>query len=896
MSELNLPPLDSTQVSVGPRADEIRPNGTVDIPGIGLKGILPKGKEYDPNEYTVVFHPQALTDAWTFFSRESYQFRHGVLLSKTEKGGMLVGRIHRSNGRPSYTDVSYFIPVPTVGDATNVHFDPSSWIHANNLLDYLKTRTGQTDLEFIGWAHTHPEIGSHFLSGQDQQVNEHFSQPGQIAMVMDPRAVSEGYPQVDIYSQGGQGEQFGTHKKHKGYFQSRDISRDVSVTYEELMDQEQMKKMLETLNVVKVGEVPPPSSEAERRNTEILHSLEQLHRDLDWAEQTWQWALNQNRKEFLMAEGSDHKSDAWALEAFRFGKKVARAQAGITSVDDIMRSSLSTEVKINELRRGFDYTFKVPTGKEGELDGKDAQFTEGFNVYYLQQFLGKYIANLERKGRIDPADQSYLDRARRLHQVLSVDRKGCGKKYFDIYKDKVLDQQDAYGRPLQHQRTKHEAFFVDHDSSGAFTARGKVADDQVNTENYRRAMKRFDEWQVIDIDQFIRLKTPILTPVAPVSIAPSTPVASPAPVVPNVPRAEPRLTELAPSSSATTPAPAVAPPSAERSSLRRPRSLITDIMDKLDDLDIGTKKAKIAIEPDTLAKYLNEATNLPFGMKIEGAKITTTPDGQLLIEGNATIAKGSGVFRAEFNVNAFHQLQLVTFSHPYRPGGVIPFEQVLKLYVNSVLPSGWQLQNTLLENGEISFVVSRAPTVSSAPPAPAVAPSSPPETSTQTRRIALNLLPSDNLAGPDKGAMGTVNARTLQSVLIRQFKSLGIAVPFDENSLDGMTRNETHYFEGMRGRPILWIEYTSGKNKYCFNDYSDLEHNASYEGLSVPDFISKHRRSLRLLHTRDDFANTLTPENVRKDPALINTIAQELKRYIFPAEHYRLENIEFFLP
>jgi len=104
-----------------------------------------------------------------------------------ELGGFLIGGLHEDGG--AYVEVVHFLPaVDARSRAASLTFTHDTW----------SAMTRQVDQQFpgelvVGWQHTHPNLGV-FLSGYDLFIHRHFfSQPWQIAMVVDPRRKEMGF-------------------------------------------------------------------------------------------------------------------------------------------------------------------------------------------------------------------------------------------------------------------------------------------------------------------------------------------------------------------------------------------------------------------------------------------------------------------------------------------------------------------------------------------------------------------------------------------------------------------------------------------------------------------------------------------------------------------------------
>ena len=112
----------------------------------------------------------------------AHVIRHSETDLKRELGGFLLGGLHHD--REVYVEVRAFLPATdTASRATSLTFTHDTWA--------AMTRRAEADYPgelVLGWQHTHPGLGV-FLSAYDMFIHRHFfSQPWQIAMVVDPRS------------------------------------------------------------------------------------------------------------------------------------------------------------------------------------------------------------------------------------------------------------------------------------------------------------------------------------------------------------------------------------------------------------------------------------------------------------------------------------------------------------------------------------------------------------------------------------------------------------------------------------------------------------------------------------------------------------------------------------
>jgi len=106
--------------------------------------------------------------------------RHSEADLKRESGGFLLGGLHQD--RQVYVEVRAFLPATgTVSSATSLTFRHDTWAEMTRRAE--ADRPGEL---VVGWQHTHPGLGV-FLSAYDVFIHRNFfSQPWQIAMVVDP--------------------------------------------------------------------------------------------------------------------------------------------------------------------------------------------------------------------------------------------------------------------------------------------------------------------------------------------------------------------------------------------------------------------------------------------------------------------------------------------------------------------------------------------------------------------------------------------------------------------------------------------------------------------------------------------------------------------------------------
>lgn len=106
---------------------------------------------------------------------------------KRERGGFLLGGLHHD--RQVYIEVRAFLPATaTESRAMSLRFTHDTWAAMTR-----RAEADHPDELVLGWQHTHPGLGV-FLSAYDLFIHRHFfSQPWQIALVVDPRARKFGF-------------------------------------------------------------------------------------------------------------------------------------------------------------------------------------------------------------------------------------------------------------------------------------------------------------------------------------------------------------------------------------------------------------------------------------------------------------------------------------------------------------------------------------------------------------------------------------------------------------------------------------------------------------------------------------------------------------------------------
>jgi proteasome lid subunit RPN8/RPN11 len=108
--------------------------------------------------------------------------------------GVLVGRWGRDEKGPFLSVTASIRGEAATNKFAEVTFTHDTWSKINKRMD--QDFVGES---IVGWYHTHPDFGI-FLSERDRFIHEHFfSEPGQVALVVDPIRKEEG---VFIWSAG----------------------------------------------------------------------------------------------------------------------------------------------------------------------------------------------------------------------------------------------------------------------------------------------------------------------------------------------------------------------------------------------------------------------------------------------------------------------------------------------------------------------------------------------------------------------------------------------------------------------------------------------------------------------------------------------------------------------
>ncbi len=116
-----------------------------------------------------------------------HMLRHAQEDTSVEICGVLVGRWEQDEDGPFVAVTDLIQCDAAVSKSGEVTFTHDAWAEINRQMD-----TRFAELRIVGWYHSHPGFGI-FLSARDRFIHEHFfSNPGQIACVVDPVRGAEG--------------------------------------------------------------------------------------------------------------------------------------------------------------------------------------------------------------------------------------------------------------------------------------------------------------------------------------------------------------------------------------------------------------------------------------------------------------------------------------------------------------------------------------------------------------------------------------------------------------------------------------------------------------------------------------------------------------------------------
>lgn len=152
--------------------------------------IEPKTKPISPNEYRYRAVGTIYNDALPIFISDDVLeeiIDYSEQDQTREIGGFLIGDLHKD--KRQYVEIRHFLPAAyTESQAASLTFTHDSWSAAREEIEKRFP-----DDRIVGWHHTHPRFGI-FLSGYDLFIHRHyFSQPWEVALVVDPCANEFGF-------------------------------------------------------------------------------------------------------------------------------------------------------------------------------------------------------------------------------------------------------------------------------------------------------------------------------------------------------------------------------------------------------------------------------------------------------------------------------------------------------------------------------------------------------------------------------------------------------------------------------------------------------------------------------------------------------------------------------
>jgi proteasome lid subunit RPN8/RPN11 len=149
----------------------------------------PDVRQLGKQELPSAAFPARRAEFRAYFDAETHAgiTRHAAEDTAVEICGVLVGRWEQDEDGP-FVAISNYIRCDNASQrAGEVTFTHDAWSKINQEMD-----TRFVSLKIVGWYHSHPTFGI-FLSERDVFIHEHFfSNPGQVAFVVDPRQGTEG--------------------------------------------------------------------------------------------------------------------------------------------------------------------------------------------------------------------------------------------------------------------------------------------------------------------------------------------------------------------------------------------------------------------------------------------------------------------------------------------------------------------------------------------------------------------------------------------------------------------------------------------------------------------------------------------------------------------------------
>lgn len=125
-----------------------------------------------------------------YLSQAVYRQIHAFTRNKTtnESGGMLLGTVVEEFGKTNIVISGFVEARHCEATPTTLTFTHETWAYVHREME--KKHPGK---KIVGWIHTHPDFGI-FLSEYDKFIHQNFfSEPYQIAYVVDPIQQSEGF-------------------------------------------------------------------------------------------------------------------------------------------------------------------------------------------------------------------------------------------------------------------------------------------------------------------------------------------------------------------------------------------------------------------------------------------------------------------------------------------------------------------------------------------------------------------------------------------------------------------------------------------------------------------------------------------------------------------------------
>ena len=125
-----------------------------------------------------------------YIAQSVYKEIHKFTKNKTtnESGGMLVGTVIEELGKTNIIISGFVEAKYSEGTPTTLKFTHETWDYVHKQIE--KKHPGK---KILGWIHTHPDFGI-FLSEYDKFIHQNFfSDPQQVAYVVDPIQKIEGF-------------------------------------------------------------------------------------------------------------------------------------------------------------------------------------------------------------------------------------------------------------------------------------------------------------------------------------------------------------------------------------------------------------------------------------------------------------------------------------------------------------------------------------------------------------------------------------------------------------------------------------------------------------------------------------------------------------------------------